>query len=85
MFTFSFFLVFLTKLLPHLLDSVCPDVVVFLACDRGQLLLLPPLLLLYGYGTIEITPVLDNDTITLQLPDLVEQGVPAPGQHEVEV
>ena len=74
-----------TKLFPHLLDSVRPDGVVLLVCDGGQLLLQPPLLLFHCDGTIEVTPVLENVTIALQLPDLVKKGVSSSGQHEIEV
>ena len=79
------FSIFLPKLFSYLLNIVGSDVVVPLVGDGSQLLLLPTLLLLDGDGPIEVTPVLEDRPLPLQLSDLEQEGVSSPGQHEVKV
>ena len=73
------------ELLLHLSPCVGPEAVVLPAGDGGQLHLGPPLVLLDRDRAVEISPVLEDMILLLQLPDLVEQRVSPPGQHEVKV
>ena len=73
------------KLLLYFPDCVGPDVVVLLIGDAGQLLLGPAFLHLDGDGPVEVAPVLEDGVLPLQLPDLVQESVPSPGQHEIYI
>ena len=81
----AYILVGFTKLLLDLSRGVGPQAVVPLVGDRGQLLLGPPLLLLERDGAVVVGPVLEDVVVPLQLPDLVQERISPPGQHEVEV
>ena len=58
---------------------------VLLGGDGGDPLLRPPLLLLHGDGAIVVRPVLEDASLSFQLPDGVEKSISSSRQHEVEI